>query len=382
MKERIEPTTELSCPVCARPLTNTEIRIIGASKTIREQVLQASKDRLQLCLKAAQLGSWEYDPFRRVFSWDTRSKEIFGVTENGATVEEFMSWVHPDDAERVWAAFYAALDPSEPKHSTTEFRLRLRDGGFRWVETLGRAHFEGAGRRRTAVSAVGTAADITERKERQERERLLMCEINHRAKNLLCVVDAIAHQTTAKNPTDFIERLSERLQALSANQDLLVRNEWHGVEIEDLVRAQLVPFGDLVGSRIAVHGPKLLLKAASAQAVGLALHELATNAGKYGALSTGKGRMDISWAADGDTFTMGWTERDGPPVSAPKQPGFGTIVIEAMTERSVDGVVDLDYAPSGVTWRLTCPAANALELEAGENRSDGATRKVEGRTKI
>jgi len=89
--------------------------------------------------------------------------------------------------------------------------------------------------------------------------------------------------------------------------------------------------------------------------------ELATNAGKYGALSTDTGRVDVGWGADGDALTMSWTEREGPPVSAPKRRGFGTIVMEAMAERSVDGMVDLDYAPSGVTWRLTCPAANALK---------------------
>src|SRR5260370_736249 len=93
------------------------------------------------------------------------------------------------------------------------------------------------------------------------------------------------------------ERFSDRIQALSANQDLLVRNEWNGVEVEDLARAQLAPFAGLIGSRIAVHGPKLRLKAASAQAIGLALHELATNAGKYGALSTDTGRVDISWGS-------------------------------------------------------------------------------------
>jgi two-component sensor histidine kinase len=177
-------------------------------------------------------------------------------------------------------------------------------------------------------------------------------------------VDAIAHQTATKNPEDFVERFSKRIQALSANQDLLVRNEWNGVEIEDLVCAQLALFADLIGSRIVVHGPKLCLKAASAQAIGLALHELATNAGKYGALSTDTGRMDISWGSDGDTFTMSWTEREGPPVSAPKRRGFGTIVMETMAERSVGGKVDLDYASSGLTWRLTCPAVSALE--AGE----------------
>jgi two-component sensor histidine kinase len=103
------------------------------------------------------------------------------------------------------------------------------------------------------------------------------------------------------------------------------------------------------------------LNAASAQAIGLALHELATNAGKYGALSTDKGRIDIDWGTEGETLTMNWTERDGPPISLPRRRGFGTIVMEQMTERSVGGAVDLDFAPSGLTWRLTCPAANAIE---------------------
>jgi two-component sensor histidine kinase len=201
-----------------------------------------------------------------------------------------------------------------------------------------------------------------------------------RAKNMLSVVDAIAHQTATRNPEDFVERFSARIQALSANQDLLVRNEWNGVEIADLVRAQLAHFADLIGSRITVHGPNLRFNAASAQAIGLALHELATNAGKYGALSTYRGRVDVRWGADGDVFTMSWTERDGPPVSAPERRGFGTIVMEAMTGRSLNGTVDLDYPPSGLTWRLTCPAANTLEprgreptLHERENRTDEAT---------
>jgi PAS domain S-box-containing protein len=326
-----------------------------------ERQLYTSKARLQAAVDVAQLGSWQYDPRNRVASWDTRSKEIFDVAEHEAPIDEILKQVHPDDAERVWAAFQVALDPADPKRSATEFRLRRRDGEVRWVETLGLAYFEGDGRERRAVGIVGTVADVTERKEREEKEHLLMREINHRAKNMLSVVDAIAHQTATRNPEDFVERFSERIQALSANQDLLVRNEWNGVEIEDLVHAQLAHFASLIGSRIAVHGPKLCLKAASAQAIGLALHELATNAGKYGALSTDTGRVDISWGTDGDTFTMSWTEHEGPPVSAPKRRGFGTVVMEAMAERSVGGAVDLDYAPSGLTWRLTCPAANALE---------------------
>jgi two-component sensor histidine kinase len=178
---------------------------------------------------------------------------------------------------------------------------------------------------------------------------------------VLSVVHAIARQTATRNPEDFIERFSERIQALSANHDLLVRNDWNGVEIEDLVRAQLAHFADLIGFRITLQGPKLRLKAASAQAIGLAVHELGTNAGKYGALSGDTGRVDVCWGIDHDMLTMSWMEREGPPVFAPQQRGFGTVVMEAMIEYSLDGAVDLDYARSGLTWRLTCPAASVLE---------------------
>jgi PAS domain S-box-containing protein len=353
-----------------RPLRYTVvIQDINARKQA-EQDLLASKDRLQLAFNVAQLGSYQYDPHRHVFSGDARCQEIFDFPKHEASIEEIMKLVHPDDVEMVQANLEAALDPANPRRSATEFRLRRGDGEIRWVETLGLAYFEGAGPERRAVSFVGTLQDITERKEREEKEHLLMREINHRAKNMLSVVDAIAHQTATRNPEDFVERFSERIQALSANQDLLVRNEWNGVEIEDRACAQLALFADLIGSRIAVHGPKLRLKAASAQAIGLALHELATNAGKYGALSTDAGRVDVRWGTDGDTFSMSWTERDGPPVSVPKRRGFGTMVMEAMTERSVAGTVDLDYAPLGVTWRLTCPAANALEPGEGRGESN------------
>jgi PAS domain S-box-containing protein len=343
--------------------------------------LQVSKDRLQLAFNATRLGWWRYDPLRRVASGDARYKEILDVTGDEISIEDFMNRVHPDDVERFRANREAALDPANPNPNVHhEYRVRRRDGQVCWVEAHGLAYFEGTGPERQVVSYGGTVQDITERKEREEKEHLLMREVNHRAKNMLSVVDSIAHQTAARNPEDFIERFSERIQALSANQDLLVRNEWNGVDIADLARAQLAHFADLIGSRIAVQGPRLRLKAAAAQAIGLALHELATNAGKYGALFTDTGRLDICWATEGDTFTMSWTERDGPPVSAPKRRGFGTIVMEAMAERSVDGTVDLDYARSGVTWRLTCRAAKALEPREREQASgegENQTGKVQ-----
>jgi PAS domain S-box-containing protein len=335
------------------------------------QALQASNDRLQLALDAAQLGWWQYDPICGLVWWDKRLKEMLNVAEDPTDIEEFRRHVHPDDIERVWAAVEAALDPADPKPYATEYRVHQKGGEICWVEAHGLVHFEGAGAERRAISMVGTAQDITQRKRRDEerkrqmeKEHLLMREVNHRAKNMLSIVHAIAHQTVTKNPDDFIEHFSDRVQALSANQELLVRNEWKGVEIKGLVHSQLAHLADLIGSRIWVDGPRLLVKANSAQAIGLALHELATNSGKYGALSTDAGRVDIRWGTDDETFTMSWTEREGPLVSAPQRRGFGTVVMQEMAERSVDGKVDLGYAPSGVTWRLTCPAVNALQLTA------------------
>ena len=326
------------------------------------QTIQASRDRLQFTLDMAKLGSWQYDPRRRVLKGDTRFKEIFDVTTDEMPIEDLKKLVHPDDAERFWADREASIDLADPMRSLShEYRVQRRNGEVRWVAVRWFAYFDGDPCERGAASVVGSVHDITKRKRRKERERLLMSEINHRAKNLLSVVDAIAHQTATRTPEDFIERFSERIQSLSANQDLLIRNKWQGVEIEALVRAQLAPFADLIGSRIVMSGPKLRLNAASAQAIGLALHELVTNAGKYGALSANAGRVDIGWGTDSDILTMSWTEHEGPPVSAPERRGFGTVVIEGMAERSLCGTVDLDYAASGLTWRLTCPAANGLE---------------------
>jgi len=338
---------------------NTGVILDINARKQAEQALYAINTHLQLAMDAAQLGWWRYDPRHGVFSGDSRSEHIFDVAADETPMDEIMKRVYPDDAARFSAGREAALDRIDPKPYTIEFRLRRRSGEVRWLKVRWLAYFGSARRERGPASVVGTVADVTERKEREEKEHFLMREVNHRANNMLSVVDAIAHQTVIRNREDFMARFSERIEALSANQDLLARNEWNGVEIEGLVRAQLAPLAGFIGSGIAPRGPELRLKAASAQAIGLALHELATNCGKYGALSTDKGRVGISWDADGDTFTMSWSERDGPPVSARR--GLGTIVMETMAERSANGTVDLDSLPSGLTWRLTCTAANALE---------------------
>jgi PAS domain S-box-containing protein len=352
-------------PVIELNTLMAELREAAARRQTAEGLLRDSEQRLRFALNAAELGWWQYDPLSRVVSGDSRFKEIFDLADQEVAIDQIMKRVFQDDAGRVRAAFEAVLDPDTAKPLVIAFRVRREDGRDRWLEAHGLAYFEGAGRERRAVRIVGTVADITERRENAEKAHLLTREINHRAKNMLSVVDAIAHRIFAGHPEALAGRFSERIQALSANQDLLIRNEWKGVEIGDLVRAQLSHFADLIGSRIDLQGPRLLLRGASAQAIGLALHELATNAAKYGALSTDAGRVDIRWGLDGDALTMSWTERGGPPVSEPERRGFGTTVMKAMAERTLNGRVQLDYARSGLSWRLTCPAIGVLEPRWG-----------------
>src|SRR5712671_1957711 len=179
---------------------------------------------------------------------------------------------------------------TEPEVRSAELMIRTKDGRERLWSFVTSPLAAQSDRRRLFVCV---AQDVTDQKAHEEQIQLLMSEINHRARNMLSLVQAIARQTAAGGPEDFIERFTERIQSLAANQDLLVQNEWQGVDVEDLVRAQLAHFVDLVGSRITVHGPPVRLNAAAAQAIGLALHELATNAGKYGALSVDAGCVDV-----------------------------------------------------------------------------------------
>ncbi len=258
------------------------------------------------------------------------------------------------EAERVSARELSDFEMEVP--------MRRPDGEVRWMRLQSRPH-------RTQDGSViwdGVQTDITERKRQEEQIGLLMREVNHRAKNMLALVQAIARQTIAATPDDFINCFEERVRALSASQDLLVKNEWKGVDLFELIRSQLAHFKDLIGMRIHLRGPSLLISASAAQTIGMALHELATNAGKYGALSTGAGRVEVAWGlerADGgeEHFVIGWRESGGPPVTAPAQTGFGSTVICRLAEMNLDATVELDFALKGLIWRLQCPSDKVLE---------------------
>lgn len=219
------------------------------------------------------------------------------------------------------------------------------------------------------VGVVMVVFDITDRKRSEEQIHLLLREVNHRSKNLLSVVAAIARQTKAPSPEEFVRRFSDRIHALAASHDLLAKSEWRSIAVSELLRAQLAHFDGLIGQRIILSGPTVELSVAGAQCLGMVIHELATNAAKHGALSNAKGRVEIAWdlkSAD-DPFALSWIEHGGPAVAPPSRRGYGSTVIKDMVELSLEGKVQLDYATSGLSWRLICPAQKILDDAATDD---------------
>ena len=270
---------------------------------------------------------------------------------------------HPDDANRVRQGFLDTVARGLDSYEVEYRIIRPSDGEQRWIFGRGRTVRDGRG---TPVRYSGVDIDITDRKRAEEHVRLLMNELNHRANNLLTVVQALAHQTADNaDAKAFAKRLSQRIAGLAASNSLLVSGKWQGVELAPLIRSQLSPFVVDLEARVALDGPSLRLTPAADQAVGMALHELATNAIKHGALSSPGGTIRIDWSVAEPSaqasFCLTWTERGGPPVAPPQRTGFGRTVIERMIAQALDGTTALDFAPAGIVWRFTCPAQRAVE---------------------
>jgi len=348
------------------------IEDISARKQAEKQ-LRESEERFRSSLLLSPLPISLFDDREQILAISQSWLEQSGyLREELPRLEDWTSRAYGERSGEVLEQMRQIIVIStEPEARSAELKIRTKDGRERLWSFVSSALAPQSNGRRLFLCI---AQDVTDQKAHEEQIHLLMREVNHRAKNMLSLVQAIARQTAARDPEDFIERFTERIQALAANQDLLVQSEWQGVDIEDLVRAQLAHFADLVGSRITVRGSPVHMNAVAAQAVGLALHELATNAGKYGALSVDAGNVDVCWRLDGDVFVMSWTERKGPPVSPPERRGFGTTVVDSMVKQTVNGEVQLDYAPSGVVWSLTCPAAKVLERNALYKKLEPSTR--------
>lgn len=296
-----------------------------------------------------------------------------GAADHALGTRLLLDHVVAADKRRVAAALRDLLDGK--RLGKISYRVRGDDLVERFIESMW--SFEN-GPDGKPTRAFATNLDITEMKRAEEHGKLLMAEVNHRAKNLLAVVHAIAQQTAKyADPATFIARLTDRIDGLTTSQDLLVQNNWQGVDLSRLVEGQLAHFTDLIGQRILLMGPPTRVTPAAAQGIGMALHELATNASKYGALSNEIGRIHISWqVADvpSPTFAMRWVEEGGPKVAPPTRRGFGRIVIGRMVEAAVGGTVELEYRESGLSWSLSAPVSGAIERERSNASGPNGSR--------
>lgn len=209
--------------------------------------------------------------------------------------------------------------------------------------------------------------DITAQTQREAHIRFLMRELTHRSKNLLAVIQAMARQSLSllSTPEEFVVRFSERLSGLAGSHDLLSSDDWAGASLVQLIRSQLQHYSDLFGTRIHIDGPDLILRPEAAQNIGIALHELSTNAAKFGALSDARGMVHISWKIVTDEqharrMQMRWEEHGGPPVASPGHKGFGHMVMDRITGQALGGRSHAQFEPDGVCWALDVPIASVV----------------------
>jgi PAS domain S-box-containing protein len=355
------------------PLRDAAGHLVGASQSARdvserkerERQLRESEERLSQIINTVNAFVGLLDRDGKIIEVNARALGAVGAAREeviGRPMAEAPWFSHAPGARKRMGEIIARCLAGETVRYDLQYSMR---GELRWVDFQAAPILAADG---SVTAIVPSGVDITDRKRSEEQVRLLMLEVNHRAKNMLGVVLAIARQTTSSSPGDFLSKLTQRIQALSVNLDLLVKNEWQGIDLSPLVHAQLAYFSEAIGTRIAIEGPELRLTREAAQGIGMALHELATNAVKHGALLNDHGSITITWKCDDDVFTISWEEHGGPPVEKPTRNGFGHTVLTTLAEAAVSGHVSLDYKPAGLTWELTCSARNALE-PAGAGRA-------------
>jgi PAS domain S-box-containing protein len=320
--------------------------------------------------------AWMADPDGWIFWYNERWYEYTGATPQEMEGWGWQSLHDPTVLPDVLARFKASLATGEPFDMT--FPLKGADGAFRPFLTRMMPIRDSHGH---IVRWFGTNTDITAQKEHEAHLNFVMRELSHRSKNLLAVVQAMARQTMQHSGDfhDFEGRFMGRLHGLARSHDLLVREDWAGASIRDLVGAQLAPFVREEGASLDISGPDLVLRPDAVQNLGFALFELATNAVKYGALAARNGKVAIHWdlvdAQDGQRVRLKWSESGGPRVKQPERKGFGSVVIERFMAAAFGGKVESGFAPEGFTWSLEIPAEHLLS-EVGGARSPAPSRNA------
>lgn len=364
--------------VSAAPLRNAAGTVVGMSTVLRDITERVHATNLQNRLAAIVEASVDpivgYAPDGTVMTWNGAAKTLFGYAPEEIIGKSLKILLPPGENNTV----AAKLDAASQGSISNLHVERVRKDGTLVSVALTAAPIKDAGGNIAGFSVV--YRDITESKRHEQQMRMVMRELSHRAKNLLAVVSAMARSATTSSTSigSFVDDFCFRLHGLSLSHDLLVRKEWTGASMHALAEAQMRGFVSKGAGQLHLDGVEIALTPAAAQMIGLALHELATNAAKHGAFSTGTGVVRLTWGidygdADGPQLHMTWRESDGPTVIEPDRQGLGRDVLEEMLSESLDGTATLEFAPTGVVWRFRAPLS-AVEASVSTGAKAVANR--------
>ena len=326
----------------------------------RTSQLRESEERFRGTFDNTAVGVAHVGLDGRFLEVNRRLCDILGYSHEELLTRTFQEITFQDDLEHDLANI-RKLQAGEFPAYTMDKRFVRKNGSIVWTGlTVSMQRYQSG----TSQYFIKVVRDITERKVAQAHQQFLLRELAHRMKNQLAVIQAMAGQTarSAGSVKDFQREFSSRLHGLAVSTDLLVSQDWTGTPLESLVEAQLKPFNP--GSdRLLLAGPSVTIDPDATQAIGLALHELATNSLKHGAWSVAAGTVTVSWHADQDRpdqpcLLLNWLERGGPPVAPPTRKGFGHVVVETIAAQRVGGTADMLFGPEGLSWTLTVPAAH------------------------
>ncbi|RLQ87928.1 chemotaxis protein CheB [Notoacmeibacter ruber] len=363
--------------------TEDDLAILAAaSNIVAATVMQITRERhlarerlmLELAIRSADLGVWRYDPENDHFRGDERTERMFGTDDSKSPpkLTAFLDQIAVENRDRVSEALRNTIEKGEPFDE--EFMLR-RENEEIWLLCRGERMQQG-----DETVILGIHQDVTERRQNEEQTLFMMRELDHRVKNLLSIILSIAKVTArGANDTDqFVSDFTQRLNAMARTHSLLAESRWQGAEMRSLLREELSQFGR--EGRIEIHGPRLAMSPSASQAMSMAIHELATNAAKYGSLHSAEGTLHIEWQLvereDEERLAIRWEERGGQPAKEPEREGFGTTVLKRILLSQLKAEVDLDYAEEGLTALIEMPTTHIRPSQGPDIQSTDSEMEI------
>jgi PAS domain S-box-containing protein len=341
-----------------KPAQMIGVRIDFTDRKLAADMLAERNLQLELAGKIALVGSYAYDMHSENLQISPGYAATYGLPDGTTQItrSEWLAAVHPEDVERLQVLRSKAFRERRREYNG-EYRIELSGAEIRWIESRSFVSYDRKGQPQRVV---GVNIDITERKRAEAAQKHLNAELDHRVKNALATVSAVVFHTRhgSRSVANFVAALEGRLRSMAATHDLLSARRWQGISLAELVRGELAPYA--TSSNAKINGPEVILKPEAGQAMAMTLHELATNAAKYGALSTKEGCVSIRWdlrrSGHPTHLVFDWQEIAGPPVVAPDKSSFGTSTICDLIPYEFGGTVDLTLAPEGVRCRVELPA--------------------------